>query len=156
MPLLCLELWLVEGDTSAKAPRGDLTVCGGELGGEHHVVVGVERADLAQGAGLPRQAVHQLAAVRIEAQQADAEAVRGRDHAAVGAEAELFDVASAHIGLLDTVREAQGAARGHGAHRGSFLEFIDTSPLKGEAKKATLKEKSSIANTHSLPLHLNR
>lgn len=114
---------------------------GGELGGEHHVVVGVERADLAQGAGLPRQAVHQLAAVRVEAQQADAEAVRGRDHAAVGAEAELLDVAPAHVGLLDAVCQPQGAARGHGAHRGSFLEFIDTSPLKGEAKKGTLKEK---------------
>lgn len=141
VPLVCLELWLVEGDASAKAPRGDLTVRGGELGGQHHVVVGVERADLAQGTGLPRQAVHQLAAVRVEAQQADAEAVRGRDHAAVGAEAELLDVAPAHIGLLNAVRQAQGAARRDKAHRGSFLEFIDTSPLKGEAEKGTLKQR---------------
>lgn len=132
---MCLELWLIERNASAKAPRGDLTVRWGELGGEDHVVVGVQGADLLQRTGLLGQAVHELAAARVEPQQADPEAVRGRDHASVGAEAQLLDVTPAHVGLLDAVRQAQGAARRDGAHRGSFLEFIDTSPLQGEAER---------------------
>lgn len=148
---MCLELWLIERNASAKAPRGDLTVCWGELGGEDHVVVGVQGADFLQGTGFFGQAVDQLTAVRVEPQQADAEAVRGRDHASVGAEAQLLDVTPAHVGFLDAVRQSQGTARRDGAHGGSFLEFIDTSPLKGEAERGTLKGNPSTANAPSLP-----
>lgn len=76
---------------------------GGELCGEHHVTVGVDGADLSEAAGLDGHAVGQLAAALIEGQQADAITVRGADESSVRAEAQLFDVAPAHVGLLDVV-----------------------------------------------------
>lgn len=79
----------------------------GELGGEHHVAVRVDGADLPEAAGLHRQAVGQLAAVLVKGQQADAVAVRRADESAVGTEAKLLDVTPAHVGLLDVVGEAQ-------------------------------------------------
>lgn len=82
----------------------------GELGGEHHVAVGVDGAHLPEAAGLDGQAVGQLATLLIERQQAHAVPVRGADEAPVGAEAQLFDVAPPHVSLLDVVGEAEGAA----------------------------------------------
>lgn len=102
---------------------------------QYHIIVRIQGTDFFQGTGFFGQAVNELAAVRVEAQQADPEAVRGRDHPAVGTEAELFDVTPAHVGLFDAVSQAQGAARRDGAHGGAFLEFIDTSPLKGERER---------------------
>lgn len=146
---MCLELWLIERNTSTKAPRGNLTVCWRELGCQDHVVVGVEGTDFFQGTGFFGQTVNEFTAVGIEAQQADPEAVRGRDHAAVGAEAEFFDVAPAHVGFLDAVSQPQGAARRDWVHRVPFLELIDTSPLEGE-EKGRLKEWGSTSSTHPL------
>lgn len=85
-------------------------MCRGELGGEHHVAVRVDGADLPEAAGLDGQAVHQLAAVLVEGQQADAVAVRGADEPSVRAETQLLDVAPANVGLLDVVGEAEGTA----------------------------------------------
>lgn len=78
----------------------------GELGGEHHIAVRVDGANLPEAAGLHGQAVGQLTAVLVKGQQADTVAVRRADESAVGAEAELFDVAPTHISLLDVVGEA--------------------------------------------------
>lgn len=104
---------------------------GGELGGEHHVAVRVDGADLPEAAGLDGQAVGQLAALLVEGKQADAVAVRGADEPSVRAEAQLLDVAPPHVGLLDVVGEAEGAAGGHqGALGGPLLELVHTCPLE--------------------------
>lgn len=125
-----LKLGLVKGDASTEAARGQLAVCRGELGGEHHVAVRVDGADLPEAAGLDGQAVGQLAAALVEGQQADAVAIRGADESSVRAEAQLFDVAPADVGLLDVVGEAEGAAGGDERAGGrSFLELIHTCPL---------------------------
>lgn len=109
----------------------------GELSGEHHVAVRVDGADLPEAAGLDGQAVGQLATLLIERQQADAVPIRGADEASVRAEAQLFDVAPPHIGLLDVVGEAEGAAGGHEQAGGrSFLELINTRPLEKDRKEA--------------------
>lgn len=81
-------------------------MCWGELCGEHHIAVRVDGADLPEAAGLHGEAVGQLAAVLVEGQQADPVAVRGADESSVWAEAQLLDVASPHVGLLDVVGEA--------------------------------------------------
>lgn len=106
-------------------------MCRGELGGEHHVTVRVDGADLPEAAGLDGQAVGQLAAALVEGQQAHAVAIRGADEASVRAETQLFDVAPADVGLLDVVGEAEGAAGGdQRAGGGSLLELIHTCPLR--------------------------
>lgn len=105
-------------------------MCRGELGGEHHVAVRVDGADLPEAAGLDGQAVGQLAAALVEGQQADAVAIRGADESSVRAEAQLFDVAPANVGLLNVVGEAEGTAGGDQRAGGrSFLELIHTCPL---------------------------
>lgn len=102
-----LKLGLVKSHSSAEAARGQLAVRWGELGGEHHVAVRVDGADLPEAAGLDGQAVGQLAAVLVEGQQADAVAVRRADEPSVRAETQLLDVAPPHVGLLDVVGEAE-------------------------------------------------
>lgn len=135
-----LEFGLVKRHASAQAPRGQLAVRWGELGGEHHVAVRVDGADLPEAAGLNGQAVGQLAAALVEGQQADAVAVRGADEPSVGAEAELLDVAPAHVGLLDVVGEAQGAAGRHQRPRGRpLLELVHTGPLEKENKGRSVR-----------------
>lgn len=114
----------------------------GELGGEHHVAVRVDGADLPEAARLDGEAVGQLAAALVERQQADAVAVRGADEASVRAEAQLFDVAPADVGLLDVVGEAEGAAGGDQRASGcSLLELIDAGPLRetGRRKETELE-----------------
>lgn len=114
-----------------EAPRGQLAVCWGELGGEHHVTVRVDGAYLPEAAGLDGQAVDQLAAALVEGQQADAVAVRGTDEPSIWAEAQFLDVAPAHVGLLNVVGKAEGAAGGdQRASRCSLLELVHTRPLK--------------------------
>lgn len=118
--LQCIVLWqhrylklgLVKGDASTEAARGQLAVCWGELGGEHHVTVWVDGADLPEAAGLDGQAVGQLAAALVEGQQANAVPIRGADESSIRAETQLFDVAPADVGLLDVVGEAEGTAGG--------------------------------------------
>lgn len=108
----------------------------GELGGEHHVAVRVDGADLPEAARLDGEAVGQLAAALVERQQADAVAVRGADEASVRAEAQLFDVAPADVGLLDVVGEAEGAAGGDQRASGcSLLELIDAGPLQETGRR---------------------
>lgn len=132
-----LELGLVKGDASTEAARGQLAVSGGELGGEHHVAVRVDGANLPEAAGLDGQAVGQLAALLIEGQQADAVPIRGADEASVRAEAQLLDVAPPHVSLLHVVGEAEGAAGGHEQAGGrSFLELINACPLEKDRKEA--------------------
>lgn len=132
-----LKLGLVKGHTPTEAARSQLAVRRGELGGEHHVAVRVDGADLSQAAGLDRQAVGQLAAALIEGQQAHAVAVGGADEPPVRTEAQLFNVAPAHVGLLDVVGETEGAAGGDQWPGGrSLLELVHTRPLQeGEGKK---------------------
>lgn len=132
-PGLRLKLGLVKRHAAAEAARGQLAVCRGELGGEHHVAVRVDGAHLPQAAGLDGHAVHQLAAVLVEGEQADAVAVRRADEPSVGAEAQLLDVAPAHVGLLDVVGEAEGAAGGDRRAGGrALLEFVHARPLQGD------------------------
>lgn len=138
---MCLELWLIQRNTSAKAPRGNLTVCWRKLGCQYHVIVRVEGTDFFQGAGFFGQTVDKFAAVCIKPQQADPKAMWGWNHPAIRTETKFFDVTPAHIGFFNAMSQSQGTTRRDGTHRGSFLEFIDTSPLKGEAEKGTLKEK---------------
>lgn len=52
-----LKFGLVQSNTSTQAARGQLAVCWGELGGENHVTVRVDGADLSEAAGLDGQAV---------------------------------------------------------------------------------------------------
>lgn len=128
-----LKLGLIKSNSSAKAAWSQLAVRGGELGGEHHIAVRIDGADLSEAAGLDGHAVGQLAAAVVEGQQADTVAVRGADESSVRAEAQLFDVAPAHVGLLDVVGEAEGAAgRDEWAGWRPLLELIHTRPLKGE------------------------
>lgn len=101
-----LKLGLVQGHASTEAARGQLAVCRGELGGEHHVAVRVDRADLPEAAGLDGQAVGQLAAALIKGQQADTVAIGGADEPSVRAETQLLNVAPPHVGLLYVVGEA--------------------------------------------------
>lgn len=111
-------------------------MCRGELGGEHHVAVRVDGANLPEAAGLDGKAVGQLAAALVEGQQADAVAIRGADESPIRAETQLFDVAPANVGLLDVMGEAEGAAGGDQRAGGrSLLELIYTSPLGRERKK---------------------
>ncbi len=111
-------------------------MCWGELGGEHHVAVRVDGADLPEAAGLDGKAVGQLATVLVEGQQADTVAIRGADESPVRAETQLFDVAPADVGLLDVVGEAEGAAGGdQRAGGGSLLELINTRPLGRDRRK---------------------
>lgn len=111
-------------------------MCWGELGGEHHVAVRVDGADLPEAAGLNGKAVGQLAAALVEGQQADAVAIRGADESPVRAETQLFDVAPADVGLLDVVGEAEGAAGGNQRAGGrSLLELIHTRPLRRDRRK---------------------
>lgn len=110
-------------------------MCWGELGGEHHVAVRVDGANLPKAAGLDGQAVGQLTAAFVEGQQAHPVAVWGADEASVRAEAQLLDVASANVGLLDVVGEAEGAARGDGRScRCPLLELVHTRPLQEERR----------------------
>lgn len=106
-----------------------------ELGGEHHVTVRVDGADLPEAAGLNRQAVSQLATALVESQQAYAVTIGGADEPPVRAEAKFFDVTSANVGLLDVVGEAEGAARGDQRPCGRpLLELVHTRPLEKEKK----------------------
>lgn len=108
----------------------------GELGGEHHVAVRVDGANLPEAAGLDGQAVGQLPTVLIEGQQADAVPIRGTDESSVWAETQLFDVAPAYVGLLDVVGEAEGASGGDQRAGGrSLLELINTRPLERDRKE---------------------
>lgn len=109
---------------------------GGEFGGEHHVAMGVDGAQLPQPAGLGWLAVSQLTTAAIKGQQSHAVSVGGADEAAIRAEAQLLDVASAHIGFLDVVGESQRTARGHGRpRRRPLLELVHACPLqKGKAR----------------------
>ena len=128
-----LKLGLVERHAAAEAARGQLAVCGGELGGEHHVAVRVDGADLLEAAGLDGQAVHQLAAALVEGKQPDAVSVRRADEPAVRAETQLLDVAPPHVGLLDVVGEAERAAGGDQRAGGRpLLELVHTRPLQRE------------------------
>lgn len=107
-----------------------------ELSGEHHVAVRVDGTNLPEAAGLDGQAVGQLGAALVKRQQADAVPIRGADESSVRAEAQLFDVAPANVGLLDVVGEAEGAARGHQQAGGRpFLELINTGPLGRDRKE---------------------
>lgn len=101
-----LKFGLVEGHASTEAARGQLAVCRRELGGQHHVAVRVDGADLPEAAGLDRQTVSQLTAALVEGQQADAVAVGGADEPPVRAETQLLNVAPSHVGLLYVVGEA--------------------------------------------------
>lgn len=74
-PRVQLKLGLVERHASAEAARGQLAVRRGELGGEDHIAVGVDGADLLQDAGLDGQAVGQLTAALVERQQPHAVSV---------------------------------------------------------------------------------
>lgn len=136
-----LELWLIQRNTSTKAPRGNLTVSWRELCCQYHIIVRIEGTDFFQGTSFFGQAVNKFAAVCIKPQQADPKAMRGWNHPAIRTETKLFDVTPAHIGFFNAMSQSQGATRWDRAHRGSFLEFIDTSPLKGESEKGTLRIK---------------
>lgn len=131
-----LKLGLVEGHASTEAARGQLAVCWRELSGEHHVAVRVDGADLPEAAGLDRQTVGQLTAALIKGQQADAIAIGGADEPSIRAETQLLNVSPPHVGLLNVVGEAEGAARGDERASGcSLLELIHTRPLEGERTK---------------------
>lgn len=126
-----LKFGLVEGYTAAEAARGQLAVCWGELGGEHHVAVRVDGANLPEAAGLDGQAVNQLPAVLVKGQQPNAVAVWGADEPPIWAETQLLDIAPPDVGLLDVVGETEGAARGD--RRASWrplLELVHTCPLE--------------------------
>lgn len=130
-----LELWLIQRNASAKAPRGNLTVGWRKLCCQYHIIVRIQATDFFQGTSFFGQAVNKFAAVCIKPQQADPEAVWGWNHPAIRTEAKLFDVTPANIGFFNAMSQSQGAARWDRAHGGTFLEFIDTSPLEGERER---------------------
>lgn len=110
-------------------------MCWRELGGQDHIAVRVERADLLQGGSFFGQAVNQFTALGVKSQQADPIAMWGRDHSAIRAETEFFDITSANIGFLDAMSQSKGTARGNWPHWRSFLKFVDTSPLQQGGRK---------------------
>lgn len=55
--------------------------------------------------GRAAKAVGHIRTLRIKGEEADAIAERAGDHPTIGGEAELFDIASAHVGLLNVVRQ---------------------------------------------------
>lgn len=125
-----LKLGLVQCHTATEAARGQLAVRRGELGGEDHIAVRVDGADLPQAAGLDGQAVGQLPAALIKGQKADAVSVRRADETPVGTETQLLYVASPDVRLLDVVGETQGAA-GRDQRPGGrpLLKLVHTGPL---------------------------
>lgn len=128
-----LKVGLVECYTSAEAAWGQLTVCGRELGGEDHVTVRVDWADLTQQCRTLRNTLLKLRTALIEGQQTHAITIRRTDETTVRAEAQLLDVATAYIGLLDVVREPQRAARWDRQPRwSSLLKLVHTRPLQRE------------------------
>lgn len=131
MHLYVLKVWLIQSYASAKAAWCELTVSGWELGGEHHVAVRVDGANLPQQSRPHRHAVRQFGTVLIERQQAHPVTIRRADEPAIGTEAQLLNVASADISLLDVVRETQRAARRHRrSRRSSLLKLVHTRPLR--------------------------
>lgn len=111
-------------------------MCWGELGSEHHIAVWIDGANLPEAAGLDRQAVGQLAAALIEGQQADPIPIRGADESSIRAETQLFDVASANVGLLNVVGETEGTAGGDERAGGRpLLKLINARPLGKNGEK---------------------
>lgn len=108
-------------------------MCGRELGCEHHVTVRIDRANLSQQCCTLRHTLLKLRTALVEGQQTHAVTVRRTDKATVRAEAQLLDVATAHVGLLDVVREPQRAARRDWQpRRRSLLKLVHTRPLQRE------------------------
>lgn len=131
-PNLCvLKVGLIECYTSAEAAWGQLTVRGWELGGKHYITVGVDWANLAQHRRTLGHTFLKLGTVLVEGQQTHAVPVWRTDKTTVWAKAQLLDIAAAHVGLLDVVRESQRAAgRGWQPWRGSLLKLVHTRPLQ--------------------------
>lgn len=126
---MCLELWLIQRNTSTKAPWGNLTMCWRKLGRQYHIVVWIQRANFLQGTGFFGQTVDKFTALRVKSQQADPVAMWGGNHSTIRAETKFFDVTPAYIGFFDAVSQSERTTRWDGAHWGSFLEFVHTGPL---------------------------
>lgn len=102
------------------------------------------------------QAVNQFTALGVKSQQADPIAMWRRDHSAIGAETEFFDITSANVGFLDAMSQSEGIARGNRSHWRSFLEFVNTSPLQQGGKKLKLNQYTSLhVTSSSVHMHKN-
>lgn len=149
--LCVLKMGLVECYTSAEAAGGQLTVRRRELGGKDHVAVRVDWANLTQHRHSLGHALLELSTVLIEGQQTYAVPVWRADKATVRAKAQFLDVATAHVGLLDVMREPQRAAgRDRQPRWSSLLKLVHACPLQGGNSRTVSKAVSSALHSYAI------
>lgn len=81
-------------------------MCGRELCGQYHVIMWVQRTDHPKGTGFAGQTVNKFTALFVKSQQANPVAVWGRNHSAIRAEAEFFDITPAYIGFFNVMSQS--------------------------------------------------